>query len=194
MKLNLLKKNLFHYVSQLSDLSEKIKKMADVTSHLLPWLQEEVVSIAEVKVNTHVHATLIELQHKLKVFSCEDTIILFIYPIVQIVEAHLEQRRPAKEESVQLFKAITSSLVVQDIDNMSIQMRAIELLWNDLSDHVFTTMNSLTTACSVSKSYEPSCTKLLQWISDTHTELRIWSSLLPDTQPINEVQIKVDVS
>ena len=73
-------------------------------------------------------------------------------------------------------------------------MNTLQLLWNDLSHHVSITMESLTTACAISESYEPNYSKLSQWVSNTERELCILSNISPDTCPVNEIQIKVDVS
>ena len=106
----------------------------------------------------------------------------------------LEKKRSDKEESVQLFEAIKDSLVVQDDDSLSVKMKRIEALWSDISHHVSITMKSLITACTVSRSYEPNYNRISKWISDTNAELETFNNLSFDAHPLNEMQIKVDVS
>ena len=105
----------------------------------------------------------------------------------------LEKRQLDKEESVQLFQTINDSLSIQDTDNLSVKMRTIQTLWCDVSRHVSTTMKSLITACTISRSYEPNFNKISKWISDTNAELEIMKSLSFDAHPLNEIQMKVDV-
>ena len=73
-KLTVLKKNLFHYISKFSVVSEKIKRFRTIASNLLPWLEEVTLSAAEIKVETYVHATLVETHKKLKVVTSDNAV------------------------------------------------------------------------------------------------------------------------
>ena len=66
MKLSLLKRNLFQQISKFTIIIDRIKKITNIASNLLPWL-EETVSICDLKINTHIYTELMNLQSTLKV-------------------------------------------------------------------------------------------------------------------------------